>query len=164
MKKYIGFLCLVMTIGFCSTVWAQSVSAPVNYKRTAVFSPALFDSRLWNAGSSGAVSRMKAATQRPTARRTTVLRFESGVSNLTEEQKQRLMSIVRRIEKRQVKQVRFISGSRESGITAVRFQHVADFLRSNNTSDHIFHIVSQIVPVDAVTDRTNNVFKIIETN
>ena len=163
MKKYIGLFFLIATVGFCQLVQAQSLSKPLTYKRSAVFSPALFDSRLWNAqsGTTGNVVRNVARQQ---YRRTMTLRYEQGMTELSEEQKNMLLSIVDRIEKRRTQNVYLISASRDAGDSSRRIQNIEYFLKAHNDSGYNFRIYYKIVPIDAVMDSNNNTVKIIESN
>lgn len=163
MKKYIWLFCLIATLGFCGFVQAQSLSKPLTYKRSAVFSPALFDSKLWNT-KSGTTGTVNQNVQRPQYRRTMTLRYEPGITELTEEQKNMLLPIVSRIKKRTTQNVQLIAASRDVGDSPRRMQNVADFLNAHNDSGYTFRIYYKIIPIDAVVDSNNNTVKIIESN
>ena len=163
MKKYIWLFCLIMTFCFSGFVQAQSLSKPLTYKRSAVFSPALFDSKLWNAKTPAAGGTSQ-AVQRPNYRRTMTLRYEPGITELTEEQKKMLLPIVDRIKRRTTQKVQLVAASRDVGDSPRRMQNVADFLSAHNDSGYAFRIYLRLIPIDAVVDSNNNTVKIIESN
>lgn len=163
MKKYIWLFCLIAVLGFSEFVQAQSLSKPLTYKRSAVFSPALFNSKLWNAQTPAAGGN-SAAVQRQHYRRTMTLRYEPGLTELSEEQKNMLLPVVDRIKRRTTQNVQLVAASRDVGDSPRRMQNVADFLNANNNSGYTFRIYYKIIPIDAVVDSTNNTVKIIESN
>lgn len=163
MKKYIWLFCFVITFASVGFVQAQSLSKPLTYKRSAVFSPALFDSKLWNAKTT-TTTGTTSVVQRPTYRRSMTLRYEPGITELTEEQKNMLLPIVNRIKKRTTQNVQLIAASRDIGDSPRRMQNVADFLNAHNDSGYTFRIYLKLIPIDAVIDSNNNTVKIIESN
>ncbi len=160
MKKYIGLLCFLMMGAVAAH--AQSLSGPLNYKRTAVFSPALFDSNLWNTKktSSGQVK----SARNNAGRRTTVLRYEKGVEALTEEQKKQLMPVLQRIEQRAVSRIQLVAASLDVDHTTDRMRYISDFLNANNHTGRSVKFYLKVVPVNAIIASTNDTVKVIELN
>lgn len=163
MKKYIWLFCLIAVLGFSEFVQAQSLSKPLTYKRSAVFSPALFDSKLWNAQTPAAGGN-SAAVQRQRYRRTMTLRYEPGLTELSEEQKNMLLPVVDRVNKRGTKRAHLIAASRDVGDSPKRLQNIINFLNASTEPGYKLNYTYQLIPIDAVMDSNNNTVKIIEFN
>ena len=164
MKKVLYAICAFVFI-FATAVSAQNVSYPISYRKSAVFSPALF-SGLWNAGNvktTGGGSQ-PAVVSRPSYRNITVLRYSEGATELTEEQRTQLVPLLKRISNRTTKHLETVGSSKTPGEAGVRITKLIDFLTANNHSGHSFSHTPKIVPIDAIIPSNNNTIKIVETN
>lgn len=151
MKKYVAIAILISL--FVPTVMAQT--------SRATFSPALFTA-FWrpNATTVAAGGQTAAAVRRPMYQ-TTVLRFEDGVSDLTDRQKKILDKVVRRLEEGRFSMLK-ISAAYNPPISQDRMGNVYQYVASNNSSNNSFNVSPANLPIKNVRASDVNAVKIVE--
>lgn len=166
MKKCLSLFCCLMVLSIVGTVQAQSLSRPLNYRSSAVFSPALFSSDLWNAPRrvrADSIARTSAGVKNPQARQTLLLRYESGVIKLNEEQKKILMRVVESINSGKFRKVYLVIATTDWSVSRGRLSTIVEFIRQNVLGSTP-SISYQIISPNLVMDANDNTVKIIESN